>query len=162
MIIAFFSRSLSLSLSMRPLSVDYYILLIVIKLPPNISITFLSLFSLSFVSTFQQYRESRNWRHDERSPKIDGRRLESRLESRIGSTEREKSEEYRATWQLSTKGRRNRWEWRSRGFHGTTRRTDTRSGSKHTRIANSCSAMFASEFPPPRGGSIVSQGGTTW
>lgn len=103
-----------------------------------------------------------NWRHDERSPKIDGRRLESRLESRIGSTEREKSEEYRATWQLSTKGRRNRWEWRSRGFHGTTRRTDTRSGSKHTRIANSCSAMFASEFPPPRGGSIVSQGGTTW
>lgn len=54
-----FLLAFSLSLSIRPLSVDYYILLIVIKLPPNISITFLSLFSLSFVSTFQQYRESR-------------------------------------------------------------------------------------------------------
>lgn len=32
------------------------------------------------------------------------------------------------------------------------RQTEPSSGSEHTRIANSCSAMFAFEFPPPREG----------
>lgn len=151
MIIAFFSRS-SLYPVLYPSITSFSHRH---QTPPNISVTF-----LFFPPSFPHLNENdiANCGDTMKDHQKSRRPTESRLSVRRSG----KKWEYRATWQLSTKGRRNRWEWRSRGFHGTTRRTDTRSGSEHTRIANSCSAMFASEFPPPRGGSIVSQGGTTW